>query len=54
MKAVTTPLTYTTSEGIIADNPAKKFEFFAGKAKNDIECEIHPQLPIAYCSCFYV
>jgi len=33
MKAVTIPLTYATSEGIIAENPAKKFEFFSGKAK---------------------
>jgi len=33
MKAVTIPLAYATSEGIIAENPAKKFEFFSGKAK---------------------
>jgi len=33
MKAVTIPLAYATSEGIIAENPAKRFEYFSGKAK---------------------
>jgi integrase len=33
MKAVTIPLAYATSEGLIAENPAKNFEYFSGKAK---------------------
>jgi integrase len=33
LKAVTVPLAYAVSEGIIAENPAKRFEFFSGKGK---------------------
>jgi hypothetical protein len=33
MKAATIPLAYAASEGIIAENPAKKLEYFSGIGK---------------------
>jgi integrase/predicted DNA-binding transcriptional regulator AlpA len=33
LKTATIPLAYATSEGIIAENPAKNFEFFSGKGR---------------------
>jgi len=33
MKAATIPLTYAYNEGVIAENPAKKFQYFSGKGK---------------------